>query len=124
MTNAPVKQMTLWVAGLGAGLSALAFALWGTEHGLAALAGVGVALVNLHLLAWIVGRVTRRAVSGAGRFVGLLLLKMGGVMAFVYWLLSRGHAEPLGFLLGLSALVGGLLASSSLSAADTARSES
>jgi hypothetical protein len=112
MNKASATRMTVFVAVLGALTSAVALLLVGREAAQSVGLGAALALVNFLLLRSIVVRVVDGAMYRKGPMIGLLFLKMGGVMGLVYLVIARGWAEPIAFSVGLSSLVVGLIGSS------------
>ena len=91
-------------------LVALAFVLGGARVGMGAAAGGVVAALDAWTITWLASRI----VGGAG-FVGrgfaaaLLGAKLAVLLAVCWALLARWGVDPLGFSVGLGALVLGML---------------
>ena len=76
--------------------------------GLSSAVGAVIALANWFVFAWVVSRVTggrTRNKLGLGMTLGV---KMFALMVLVSVLIGRGLVEPIGFAVGLSAIVVGL----------------
>lgn len=110
MTNPVMDKVTYYVAGLGALLALGAFALGGPAWGLGALVGALVAVANWIALKWIGSRVMGGSVKKRGALMVLLALKMGALFVLCWLLLARYGLHPVGFMLGISAFAGGILA--------------
>ncbi len=104
-----MDRMTLLVALLAVALTATALLFMGAWSGLSAAVGGVIAVVNWYLYRWVVLRVTTGSVRKHAALMVLLAAKMVALATLVYFLITRHWVEPLGFLLGVSALVGGLL---------------
>jgi hypothetical protein len=112
VNRSTVEHMAVYIAGLGA-LAALAtYFVAGSWMGASAAIGAVLAIANWHLYRWIVGRVTRGSVRQQSALMLLLVVKMGALMALVYFLISRHFVEPIGFMIGISALAVGMVAGS------------
>jgi hypothetical protein len=99
----------------GAAISALSFANWGVDRGIAATVGAAVGMANWLALRWIGGRLVN---GGSHRAIMSLLAigKIGLLIAIVFFLVRTLRLDPIGLCLGLSVLflgpaVGALLAS-------------
>ncbi|MFW2387779.1 MAG: ATP synthase subunit I [Polyangiales bacterium] len=100
-------------------LTALAFALGGTEVGLGAAVGGLVAVVDAWAIIWLVSQVLTGAGLSRAIAVALLASKLIILLAVCWALLARLAINPIGFSVGLSALVVGMLyAGAMLSAAE------
>ena len=89
---------------IAAGFVASAFALWGTERGVAALVGAGLSVLNWLALRWLTGRIVRADGPGKGAASLLLVGKIGLLIAVVYILISRLRLDPVGLAFGLGVL--------------------
>lgn len=91
-------------------LTALGFVVGGISVGIGAAIGGVVAVLDTWAIIWLVtqivlgGGVVRQGVA-----VALLVTKLGLVLAICWALLARWGADPVGFSLGLGALVVGML---------------
>jgi len=99
-----------YVAIAAAGLVALGFLLGGTTVGVGTVAGAVVAVADAWALTWLAVRV----VSGAGFMSrGFAAALLGGklflLLGICWALLARFGVDPVGFCLGLGALVLGML---------------
>ena len=128
MTPLPTKpaaiRMTAFVAALGLATSLVALALEGPRAGMSTGAGAALALVNFLLLRTIVQKIVLGDMHRKLPVIGLLFLKMGGVMVLVYLAIIREWVEPIAFTIGLSSLVVGLIANSLLPQRESRQSES
>ena len=91
-------------------LVGLAFVLGGPVVGAGALIGGVLATLDAWAITWL----AKRIVAGAGFIssgvaAGLLGVKLVALLAVCWALLSRWGADPLGFSIGLGALVIGML---------------
>lgn len=121
-----IDRITTYVAAFGVLLSALAFAM-STEIGIGALAGASIAIGG-----WLVTRFLGARILAAGER-GRTLLSLAlvskmtltlGACAAVLW---TGRVSPLGFMIGIGAMVFGVIAGGlheSMSAAAAQPSES
>jgi ATP synthase I chain len=115
MLKLTADRMIAAIAAFGVAATIAGFMLGGGSSAFSAALGAAIGLVNFIFLRSIVSRVVGRAIETTGPFVGLLFLKMGGLMAIVFIVLAQRWVEPIAFVLGLSALVAGLLTASFLS---------
>lgn len=90
-------------------LTALAFALGGTEIGLGAAVGGLVAVVDAWAIIWLVSQILTGAGLSRAIAVALLASKLIILLAVCWALLARLAINPIGFSVGLSALVVGML---------------
>lgn len=106
--NEAIRPISLSIALVGLILSVAVYLLGGAFSGVSAAVGAVIALGNWFVFAWVVSRVTsRRARSKLG--LGITLgVKMAALMALVSLLIGRNLVEPVGFAVGLSAIVVGL----------------
>ena len=114
MSQPILDRITAQVAVIGGMLALIAFAIGGATMGLGALVGAGVALLNFIGLRWLLaplaGHATQLSQGGA---MGLLVLKLAATSALCWVLLGVLHLDPIGFAIGLSALVLGVTLGSS-----------
>ena len=115
--------MTAFVAVLGLAASLGAVAVAGSRAGVSTAAGAALALANFLLLRTIVQKIVLGDMHRKLPVIGLLFLKMGGVMVLVYLAIIRGWVEPIPFTIGLSSLVVGLIANSLLTQRESRQSE-
>jgi hypothetical protein len=104
-----IDRITTYVAAFGVLLSVVAFGV-STEVGIGALAGATIAIGD-----WLVTRmVGARLLSGGDRgrtMLSLVLVsKMSLVLGACAAVLWSGHVSALGFILGISAMVAGVVA--------------
>lgn len=103
-------QTPRYVAAAAVVLVGLAFVLGGTEVGAGAIVGGVVATLDAWAITWLAKRiVTGAGFIGSGMAAGLLAVKLVLLLAVCWALLSRWGADPLGFSVGLGALVIGML---------------
>jgi hypothetical protein len=103
-----IDRITTYVAGLGVLLTAGAF-LVSASVGVGALAGAAVSIVDFLAIRWIAARMMAagekaRAVL-ALVLVGKMALLLGGCAAILF----VGHVSALGFMVGIGAMVLGVL---------------
>ena len=99
-----IDRIAIWILALGAMATAGAWVFGGTAMGTSALAGAAIGFGNWIALRWIGAKLVRAA--GAKKAaVLLLMLKMGALLGVSAVLLLTGVVQPLGFLIGLGALV-------------------
>lgn len=103
-----------YVAVFGLLLAAAAFLVGGFDSGLAATVGAVIAVLNWKFLRW----VGKRFMSGGQRVKNgmmlLLGLKLVGILAVCWLVLTQLDLEPLGFMAGLSAFVLGVFVGSTV----------
>ena len=116
-------RMTVFVAGLGLATTLAAFQLAGSHAAVSAACGAALALANFLLLRTIVQRIVVGDMHRKAPVLFLLFLKMGGVMALVYLVISRHWVEPIAFTVGLSSLVVALIAHSLLAPREKSQNE-
>jgi hypothetical protein len=98
------QRMTRPLLIVAAILVSIAFGVWGTERGVAALAGVGVGLGNWFALRWLMARLVLAQTPQRAAISFLLVAKIGLLMAIVFVLISRLALDPIGLAFGLSVL--------------------
>lgn len=96
-----IGRNTLILTGV---FSAFAACIWGSAAGLSAAAGGALATGNLHLIRATVSRLIARAGKTAPG-VGLVVLKLGLMVALVAGAFHRLPVEPVPFAAGLSMLL-------------------
>ena len=89
---------------LAAIMVSAAFALWGSDRGLAALAGAVVGVANWFSLSWLMGRLVLAQRAQRAVISLLLVGKIGLLMAIVFVLLRHLRLDAVGLLWGLSVL--------------------
>jgi hypothetical protein len=103
-------QTPRYVAVAAIVLVGLAFALAGPVVGIGAVVGGVVATLDAWAITWLAKRiVTGAGFIGRGMAAGLLGVKLVLLLAVCWGLLARWGADPLGFSVGLGALVIGML---------------
>ena len=103
------ERITQVVAISGAALTVLAFTLWGVRGGLGAFAGALVAMANWGVIRWVSIRITDQHVQRKNKLFLLLGLKTAGLMALCWILLAKVGLDPKGFMIGIGALVAGIV---------------
>jgi hypothetical protein len=118
-------QTPRYVAVTAIVLVGLAFVLGGPVAGTGALIGGVVATLDAWAITWLAKRiVTGAGFIGTGVAAGLLGVKLVTLLAVCWALLARWGADPVGFSVGLGALVIGMLLAGvdlSIREAETAR---
>ena len=115
MNTKVVERLTWFIFGLGLCATAGAYALFGRVAAQSTLAGAALALGNWTLLRFILQRIIRGTIRSKAAFSGLLVVKMGVLMALVFVVLRSGLFEPIAFTVGVSCLVVGALLGSLIS---------
>ena len=103
------ERITHVVAVAGVAMVIVAYLMWGTDAALGAFGGALVALANWGVIRWVSTRVTDQHVTGRGRLFGLLAVKTAALMGVCWLLLARVGLDPKGFMVGISALVLGII---------------
>jgi hypothetical protein len=124
MTKASADRLTLTVAAFGAVLTVASYLLAGRAVAESTLTGAGMGLANFILLRMIVLRVVEGDMHRKGALLGLIFLKMGGLMGLVYWVISSHWVQPIPFTVGMSSLVVGLIVGALFSAPSSSTSAS
>lgn len=108
-TRLTFRRITLYVVGASVVMTALSFALGGATMGVGAAVGGALAVGNWMLMRWVGRRLM--VANDKGRMVwgGLLAFKMVLLMAVAWGILATGWVDPMGFTVGLSGLVLGIL---------------
>ena len=104
-----MSRITIYIAGCSAVLAGLCFVAGGLSLGLSAIVGGVVAVLNWLAMRWIGERVMVANERGRVRWGVLFALKMAAVVAVIGLLLEFGGVDPLGFMIGMSGFVAGLL---------------
>jgi hypothetical protein len=96
-------------------ISALAFANWGVDRGVATAAGAALSVANWFALRWLGGRLFAGEGPQRALLSLLVVAKIGLLMAMVFVLVNTLKLDAIGLCLGLSVLflgpaIGGLLA--------------
>ena len=104
-----LQRITRYVIGASIALTALAFVLGGLWTGVGAAVGAALAIGNWVLMRFVGQRLL--VATDAGRIVwgAILMVKMGVLLAIAWAVLSTGAVDPIGFSVGVSGLVFGLL---------------
>jgi hypothetical protein len=116
-------RMTVFVAALGLATSLAVLLAAGSHAALSTAAGAALALANFLLLRTIVHKIVTGDMQRKLPVIGLLFLKMFGVMGLVYLVIIREWVEPIPFTIGLSSLAVGLIANSLLTQREGRQSE-
>lgn len=91
-------------------LTGLAFVLGGVNVGIGAAVGGVVATLDAWAITWLASRIVNGAgFIGRGFAAGLLGAKLVVLLAVCWALLARWGVDPIGFSVGLGALVLGML---------------
>ena len=108
MPSETAHRLSIHIAIVGVLLTVFAGVSWGSAGVIGTGAGAVMGLVNWYLLKWIVQRLVSREVRQHARFMAIVLMKMGAYLLTAYGLLALGWVQPVPFVVGLGALVGGL----------------
>lgn len=119
-----LERSTLWVILASAVLVAVAFFVGGVELGLGALLGAAVGVANFLAVRWVGKKILTANDQGKLIYGTLLVVKMGAILGVVWLLLAFTGASPIGFAIGFSGLVVGLLVSAFTSALEGADGDS
>ncbi len=105
-----MRRITGYVVGASALLALVALMLGGLDMAIAAVVGGAFSVANWSAMRWVANRILVANDKGRAVWGTLLALKMG-ISLFVVWaILSTGVIDPIGFVIGLSGLVLGILA--------------
>lgn len=110
MQRRSLDLITTYVATLGALASAGTWLALGTNVGVGAVVGSALAVGNWLGLRWLLTRLLASGTQSKAGFMVLLGLKTLVFMTIVSLLVVRATVSPLGLVIGLSALVVGLVA--------------
>jgi hypothetical protein len=114
MRDRTTHRITFLIAASGVILAVVTTVLAGFAAGLGAVVGATVAVANWLVLRWVVRRVVR---ASNGQRAGLMILlvgKMGALVALCWILIARAGVDPIGFVVGSSALFVGIVLGASL----------
>ena len=123
MDKQTAERMSAFIIGLGVILAAATYLVSGPVAGRSAAIGAGLAVVNWYLLRFLVIRITRGSARAKAGMTALVMLKMGALMGLISLMVAAGWVQPIAFIVGMSALVGGLLFGSFLYIARSSGSE-
>lgn len=112
MNKIATNRITISIVGLGILLAAVTYGVAGIYSGGSAAVGAIIAVANFYLFGWIADQVVKGSVRKRTGLMFLLVVKMGALMALIYFLISRHWIEPIGFMVGISALVIGVIVGS------------
>jgi hypothetical protein len=118
-----IERITLYVAGCGIVLSALAFLVGGLDVFVASAIGAAVSTANWVFLRWLLKRIVRAGIKERRVLMVLLGGKMAIVLSVCWWLLWQFDLHPLGFVVGLSSLAVGIFVGSTIGAPAAAKAE-
>ncbi|MEM6954219.1 MAG: hypothetical protein AAF411_21395 [Myxococcota bacterium] len=107
--NALLARIGKAVAVSGIVLTLLAGALYGLHGLLGGAAGAALAYANWSAIAWLAERVSSQAVRSRGRLAILATLKTSLLMATCWIALTVVGLHSRAFIIGISALVAGIL---------------
>jgi len=113
MDSLILNRITIYIAAFGAVLSAFAFLVAGPVTGVGAVVGASIALLNWAALRWVISRVRRGNTRTRAGLMVLLVLKMAALIALSWALITRWDVDAVGFAIGTSSLVAGVLLGSS-----------
>ena len=105
-----MRRITGYVVGASALLALAATVFGGVELGVAATVGGVFSVVNWVAMRWLGRRLIVANERGKAVWGLLLAAKMGISLIVVWAILSTGVIDPIGFVIGLSGLVFGILA--------------
>lgn len=105
-----IDRVALAIAGAGVVLTVGAFAIGGTHTGVGALCGAIIATLNWLAMRWIMQRLVHGTNKSRANVAIFMPLKFAALFAVCWFLLTRGRIDPIGFAIGLSALLLGVFA--------------
>lgn len=109
MTELRKTQVPRYVTMSALALTALAFVLGGVTVGVGAVVGGTVAVLDAFAMVWLAERMLEGAAAMRGFAAVLLGVKLVAVLAICWALMARWGVDPIGFAVGLSAIVVGVL---------------
>jgi hypothetical protein len=101
-------RIPLYVSAFAAILVAVGFAV-SVETGIGAIGGAAVSLANAFALRWLVTSMIKADPARRAGASLTLMLKTGVILAISAGLLFGAHLDPIGFAIGIGALVLGLV---------------
>ncbi|HHH31729.1 MAG TPA: hypothetical protein ENK57_25730 [Polyangiaceae bacterium] len=104
-----MQRITGYVVGASALLVLTALMVGGVEMAIAAVVGGVFSVANWVALRWVGGRLVVANDKGRAVWGTLLAAKMALSMFLVWAILATGVVDPIGFAIGLSGLVLGIL---------------
>lgn len=108
-----LKKAVLWANAVLVPLAAfIAWRLGAVPALVASVVGSGVGLANLAAMAWLMGRLVAGGDRGRSVYGGLLALKLGAVLAVIAVLIWALKLNIVGFVVGFSAVMAGLIGGS------------
>ncbi|MEM9192071.1 MAG: ATP synthase subunit I [Myxococcota bacterium] len=108
MTDA-VGKIAMYIAACGAIISGAVFLVFGAEAGVGAMVGAAVATLNALAMRWMIRKVLGGSSAARTTVMILLGFKMAILGAICYALIAIVKIDAIGFAIGLSALVFGIL---------------
>lgn len=109
MINAAfLRGVTYKAMGLGAVSVVAGSLIWGWSVGLALIVGVSLAVANLLLMSWIMGKILRGPASEKQSTLGwgmLFLLKLLVLLGVTYYVIAVARLNPFGFAAGYAMLL-------------------
>ena len=112
MNKRSIDSIPLFIGASGALAAAITLAIAGVWSAYSAAVGAVIALANFYAFRWIADRVTRGSVRKRAGVSLLLIVKMLIVFGLITALIMFHWVDPIGLVVGLSALVVGLLSGS------------
>ncbi|QQR89445.1 MAG: ATP synthase subunit I [Myxococcales bacterium] len=112
----------IWILGLGAFLALACGLLFGVQTALGLCAGCLLGAANWAALRWLGKRLSRQSLAPAA-VVFIYVLKMSALFLLMAIALSSLKLHPLGFIVGLSTMVVGILAGSLINNAGSSLEE-
>ncbi len=103
-----IDRITLYVAGLGAMLTAGAFMV-SASVGVGALVGAAVSLADFLVIRWVAARMMAVGEKARAILSLVLVLKMSVLLGGCAAILFTGRVDPFGFMVGIGAMVLGVL---------------
>jgi hypothetical protein len=103
-----IDRITSYVAGLGALLTAGAFVV-STSVGIGALAGAAVSLGDFLIIRWVAARMMSAGEKARAILSLVLVGKMSLLLGACAAILFYGHVNAVGFMIGIGAMVLGVL---------------
>ncbi len=116
MNSQVTSSITRLVPILAMAFTALAFLMGGLELALGAAIGGAVATMNWVFLRWLTVAITTGSMQKRAGVTFLLVLKFGVMIALCWALIARWGVHPVGFAVGLGALVVAVFVGTAMSA--------
>jgi hypothetical protein len=112
MNRLGADRIPIFIVASGALASAVTFGIAGGWVAFSAVAGVILALGNYYVYRWIANRVTSGSIRKQAALSLLMVVKVLVLFGLISILVIFRWVDPIGFMVGLSALVIGLLSGS------------